>query len=167
MRSAYLFFGLLITLNFAKHCKPCFKESDCCGHCPIDPKTRVTQLVEVVNDLRGRVYDEAIKSLLTEDFIAYLRVRQGRCRVDIFSFPVSLEGFDYYVLHDDEWVKLLHDGSVQATFSIIALSHLFLPGPAVTNAAQIVQTWIPSEGICNYQLKQENYTDYRCFPLNN
>lgn len=168
MRSSlsYLIFCLLATLNFAKHCKPCFKESVCCGRCPIDPRTRVTQLVEVINNLRGEMANDAVRSLLTEDFIAYLRVRQGRCRIDDFTYPISLYGFDYYALHDDEWIKVFHDGSVQASFSVIALSHLFIPDVSVTNAGQIVQTWIPAEGICNYKLKQENYTDYRCLPLN-
>jgi hypothetical protein len=104
--------------------------------------------------------------MVHEDFISYLRAGQDQCQVDIFSAPVTVPGFDYYVFHDDDWIKNFRDGSVEAIFSLVALSHLFLPGSQITSGAQIKQTWIPTEGICNYQLKQENYTDYRCFSLN-
>lgn len=165
-RLSNLLFCLLITLVPAKHCKSFIKNPDCCVRCPIDPKTRVAQLVEVFNNLRGGSYGDAIQSLVNEDFISYIRIRQHQCQVDVFPIFVSLDGFDHYVLHDDDWIKVLRDGSVEATFSIVALSHLFIPGTQVTSAARIVQTWIPTKGICNYQLKHEKYTDYRCFSLN-
>jgi hypothetical protein len=116
--------------------------------------------VEVFNELRKEIFSDAIKSLINKDFVSYIQIGQVRCRLYVFSSPLAYYAYKHYVLHDDDRIKVFHDGSVQAMFSIVALNL------ALTNAAQIVQTWIPAEEICNYQLKQENYTDYRCFTEN-
>jgi hypothetical protein len=59
-----------------------------------------------------------------------------------------------------DWIKVYHDGSVTATFTDV----LILPAQPFIFTFEFVQTWVPVEGLCNYQLKQENLTDYLCLP---
>jgi hypothetical protein len=122
----------------------------------------VAELVDVFNSKRKNGYFQEI-CLLDKDFVGYVRFKEAQCQLFTYPFPQMLYGYDYYYLHDDDWIEERHDGSMVVTFSIVELKQTFRPMP---NAAQIVQTWVPAEGICNYLMKQENYTDYRCFSVN-
>jgi hypothetical protein len=135
----------------------CRKDSDSCGHCPLDPKTRVAQLIQVFSDVRG--YDqEQLKNLYTKDFISYVTFRGNRCIPFVLNLPDLLPNHDITMLHEDEWMTVNQDGSVTATFTNVLISS----GLTLIYGLEIVQTWIPVDGLCNYKLKQENVTDCRC-----
>lgn len=154
-----------IALVYAKSCKKSFKDSECYGHCPLNPKDRVAELVEVFNKLRGDTHWENIQNLVSQDFIGYTSFPKAGCHYLTLPFPLILTGFDYYLLHDDDWVQVSHDGTVVATFSLVIILNGGKPDLPLGEGSQIVQTWITSDGLCNYQLKQENFTDYRCLAV--
>lgn len=148
----------LFASNLLGHDKRCCRiDSDSCEQCPIDPKTRVAQLIEVFSDVRG--YDQMqLKNLYTEDFISYLSFKGNHCIPFTLNLPTLLSNHDITMLHEDDWMKVNQDGSVTATFTDVLLTAGLTP----IYALEIVQIWVPVEGLCNYKLRLENVTDYRC-----